>query len=129
MAELRTVALLLLRHPQSLHHRWVTGSSEEIIKYEVRGFNCVCVCLGFVELSPEELRMEYYTSRATGDVQSFVSDVLLHDGFFYLLLILNFFTISILCLQQTVIDVTCLGSHHWLTERIHTATVSHVMFV
>ncbi|KAM9496650.1 nucleoporin NUP42 isoform 2-T2 [Clarias gariepinus] len=30
---------------------------------------------GFVELSPEELRMEYYTSRATGDIQSYVNSV------------------------------------------------------
>ncbi|XP_026767522.3 nucleoporin NUP42 [Pangasianodon hypophthalmus] len=30
---------------------------------------------GFVELSPEELRMEYYTSRATGDLQSYVNSV------------------------------------------------------
>ncbi|TTZ70359.1 Nucleoporin-like protein 2 [Bagarius yarrelli] len=30
---------------------------------------------GFVELSPEELRMEYFTSRATGDVQSYVNSV------------------------------------------------------
>ncbi|KAK2834004.1 hypothetical protein Q7C36_014705 [Tachysurus vachellii] len=42
-------------------------------------FSCYAILkasiTGFVELSPEELRMEYYTSRATGDVQSFVNSV------------------------------------------------------
>lgn len=30
---------------------------------------------GFVELSPEELRLEYYTSRASGDLQPYVNSV------------------------------------------------------
>ncbi|XP_026988479.2 nucleoporin NUP42 isoform X2 [Tachysurus fulvidraco] len=42
-------------------------------------FSCYAILkasiTGFVELSPEELRMEYYTSRATGDLQSFVNSV------------------------------------------------------
>ncbi|MCJ8750132.1 hypothetical protein PDJAM_G00259090 [Pangasius djambal] len=42
-------------------------------------FSCYSVLkasiTGFVELSPEELRMEYYTSRATGDLQSYVNSV------------------------------------------------------
>ncbi|KAK3526473.1 hypothetical protein QTP70_029649, partial [Hemibagrus guttatus] len=42
-------------------------------------FSCYAVLkssiTGFVELSPEELRMEYYTSRATGDVQSYANSV------------------------------------------------------
>ncbi|XP_053497273.1 nucleoporin NUP42 [Ictalurus furcatus] len=42
-------------------------------------FSCYSVSnasiTGFMELSPEELRMEYYTSRATGDVQSYVNSV------------------------------------------------------
>ncbi len=31
------------------------------------------VCFaGFVEVSPEELRLEYYTGRASGDIQPYV---------------------------------------------------------
>lgn len=43
------------------------------------GFSCYSnfknTLSGFADLSPEELRLEYYTTRASGDLQSYVSGV------------------------------------------------------
>ena len=33
------------------------------------------LCTGFTDLSPEELRLEYYSTRASGDLQGYVSVV------------------------------------------------------
>uniref|UniRef100_A0A8C1UZN6 Nucleoporin NUP42 n=1 Tax=Cyprinus carpio TaxID=7962 RepID=A0A8C1UZN6_CYPCA len=38
-------------------------------------FSCYSVLPGFVEVSPEELRLEYYSGRASGDLQAYMNSV------------------------------------------------------